>query len=767
MRVRLDSIRIAENRPTVALVLSGGGAKGAAEVGVKKLMDELEIPVDLICGTSMGGLMGGLMALGYPCEYIDSLLRHQDWDITLSDKVGPRYIPYETKAYKSKYIISVPFHYQPESIRERILEQEKYSGNNGVLDLGAHKEDMNTKKGMNTLAGSLPSGYVYGLNVNNLLSSFTVGYQDSIAFRDLPIPFFCVATDLVSCKAKNWGSGSLKTAMRSTMSIPGMFDPVRTQGMILVDGGTRNNFPVDLARTMGADIVVGVELSDQQPTYFEVNNVGNIASQFITMLGKDAYDKNVSCCDIFIKPDLTGYNMLSFKPAAIDTMINRGRDAALAKIDEFMAVKELVGDAGPRLSARPAIDIANTPVQVGSIRFAGLSDRESKMLQEETGFNAGQMVTAKTINHAMSKIQATGCFESVTYSLLGKEAPYDLVFNCVKGPSHQLGFSLRADTEEWVALLFNLGLNTHRLMGSKFDFEFKLGTSQYLKAHYILDLPKCPTLNFEVMGAYTRADMTDPERSCNFSFLQHRESFYISNMKWTRLNLKLGLKNQFYSLPESWYLTSDGYQIPESLRKGTYGSFFAHGGVYTLYNKYYPLRGIDVSFHYEHTIAKKGVSHFLPTHALSFNWMHVFRIGERVALIPDFHLRMLVDKNADSMANSLAMNNYVGGEVAGRYFDHQIPMVGTKDLYFARDHAAVLNMSLRYSPVKNLFLSAKGGYFRDATTLPDLLSSLDPTFMSAALEIGYNTIIGPLRGELFWSSHTNSPGYYISLGFDF
>jgi len=763
----MDSIRLVGNRPTIALVLSGGGAKGSAHVGVKKLMDEMEIPIDLICGTSMGGLMGGLMSMGYSCEYIDSLLRHQNWDITLSDKVHPKFIPYETKDYKTRYLLSIPFHYKPESIDERIREQEKYSPHNGALRLGAHQGDLNTRKGLSALSSSLPSGYVYGFNVSNLLSSFSVGYQDSIAFKDLPIPFFCVATDLVSCKAKNWGSGSVKTAMRSTMSIPALFDPVRTHGMILVDGGTRNNFPVDLARALGADIVVGVDLSDARPSYSEVNNIGDIVSQFISMLGKDAFDKNVPGCDIFIKPDLEGYHMLSFNPAAIDTMINRGYKAAALKTQEFIMLKELVGDAKPYLSAEPATDINHRAVRVRSILFEGVSDRESKMLQEKIQFSAGQLVTAGIISDAMSKIQSTGCFESVTYSLFGKDEPYDLVFSCIAGPTHQLGLGVRADSEEWVALLLNLGLNTHQLMGSKFDFELKVGIQQRIVARYTLDLPRIPTVNFDVTGSHVYAEMRDlSSNKYDMSFLHHMERLYFSNMKWTRLNLKAGIKNQYYNMPITWK-DSDGTQMPERKSVESYGSLFVHGEIVTLESKYYPRHGFNLWFDYDASVAKSHVPGFKPTHALAFNWQHVFPAGRKFAIIPDFHWRSLIDNNGSGIENSQSMSNYVGGSIFGRYFYHQIPMVGVLGIFNALDHAAVINLTLRYNPYKDLFISAKGGYFRDETTFSDMVSSLKPTFTGLAAEVGYNTILGPVKAEVIWSGLTSSVGYYLSFGYDF
>ena len=157
------------------------------------------------------------------------------------------------------------------------------------MDLSADQEEAMVRGAAATTSfNSMPSGYASGLNVGGLIASRTVGYQDSIDFATLPIPFACVAGDMVSCKAKYWTSGPLNTALRSTMSIPVLFEPVRYQDMILIDGGTRNNYPTDVARAMGADIIIGVVLSDDNRSYAQINNLMDMVWQVM--------DQSCRCC---------------------------------------------------------------------------------------------------------------------------------------------------------------------------------------------------------------------------------------------------------------------------------------------------------------------------------------------------------------------------------------------------------------------------------------------------------------------------------------
>ena len=168
MRTKMARIRSTERRPTVGLVLSGGGAKGAAQVGALKFIEELDIPIDLICGTSIGGLLGGLYAIGYKADELEDIFINQDWDKLLTDVVDQKYIPYSTKMYNSKYVLTIPFQTATDLLNSSKKNDEEY------------------KK--QSFMSSLPSGYAYGFNVNNQISSLTVGYQDEMSFNDLPIP---------------------------------------------------------------------------------------------------------------------------------------------------------------------------------------------------------------------------------------------------------------------------------------------------------------------------------------------------------------------------------------------------------------------------------------------------------------------------------------------------------------------------------------------------------------------------------------------------
>ena len=737
-RARLDTVRAQEHRPTVALVLSGGGAKGAAHAGVLKYLEEKQIPVDAVLGTSMGGLVGGLYALGYPASYLDSLLRAQDWGKMLSDRVERRYIPATERRYRDRYLLSVPFNYG--GLRERLGESLQSE----------------TQMRAQALSRSLPSGFVTGLNVGNLISQVSVGYHANRSFSDLPIPYLCVATDLVSCKAKNWTGGSFPLAMRSTMSIPGLFTPVRYRDMVLTDGGMRNNFPTDLAKAIGADIVIGVDLSQGQRDYSRVNNLLEMTDQMIEMLARDAWEHNQNLPDVFIKPDLHEYNMLSFSTEAIDTILARGYQAARDCAAQLDSVKNLMPEGRTLLAAPVARDIGSRPVTLSGVRFTGVQGRNEDYMIHKLGLQEGDSVDAARIEQAVAKLWASHIFNRVGWSLLEQpDGRYELVFHCSYGPAHQLGVGVRADTEELVSGLVYLGLNAHKLRSSRLSLEGRIGQNRYIQGHYVYFDPDLPTINAEVKVGSTTVNLAERKSLYNLRYFYDRESFYFSGMQLVDWDLRAGVKHENYK-PLAW-LTSNGRTLGRDLSalQRDYVGVFGYAMAYTLDDYYYPTGGFSASLGYDLSFGNNRA------HVLAADFRTVLPRGGSVALIPSLYGRSVFGGD-----DNIFQYNLVGGSMQGRYIDHQIPFVGMHRSMFFDKHVAVLNLDLRTRLYKDVYLSLQGGAVREGSDFEDLISGPHGLSLGAAGELGYDSVIGPVKASLHWSDIAGW-GAYLSVGFDF
>ena len=755
VRARMDEIRRREGRPTVGLVLSGGGAKGAAQVGALKYLEEIGMPVDFVCGTSIGGMLGGMYAVGYRSGELEQLFRSQDWDVMLSDYVDPVYIPYSMKMYNSRYVVSIPFDTAREVFDSRMAEGPGYR--------------------RQTFLGSLPSGFAYGFNVNNLLSSLTVGWQDSLSFADLPVPFVCVATDVVSRKARNWSSGSLNTAMRSTMSIPGLFEPVRTDGMVLVDGGTRNNFPTDLARAAGVDCIIGIDLSDSKPGYEEVNNIVDIVWQFIDMLGGDSFQKNIRLPDILIKPSISEYNMMSFSRDAVDTLIRRGYEAAVAESAELLRLRDAVGAADVPSPDR-AVNLAETSVLIGDISFRGVSEKEAAIISKLLTFGEGDEVSKRELDDVMSKFQATGAFASVTWSMLGAVEPYSLVFDFVKAPAHNIGLGVRIDTEEWASVLFNFGLNTNSMTGSKLNFTAKLGQNLKADLHYSLDFARFPAINVKASVSRYKGNLGTPgdDLSYDASYWTHKEMVYLTDVRWTRLNFEAGLKNQYINLNRNTHLGSviEGALSEKALR-GDYIGAFATGRLYTFDDFYYPSKGTDLSFGVNYDFLKAGDPSFNPVITAAANLRTVLPLSDRFAIIPKAGVRTVLSTGStvDSEGHiykdlSVLHTNFVGGAIAGRYTDSQIPFFGIDNVMMADEYLVTATLEFRFSPARKFYVSALAGIVESNDSPARFISEFAPDCWAFGAEAAYDFVAGPVKFNVHWSNRQKW-GIYASFGFDF
>ena len=758
---KLDSIRTVRHRPTVALVLSGGGAKGAAHVGVIKYLESIGMPVDVVMGTSMGGLVGGIYALGYEAEQLDSIIRGIDWDMALSDKVPRDYLSYSAIKYKEKYVLSFPFLYDKKDYMRKIESDQQYTRRVDDIHFGAGEADA-TNMVKDNLLGSLPSGMVYGQNVNNIFSSLSVGYQDVTDFYDLPIPFLCVATDLVSGTAKIWTEGKLNTALRSTMSIPGLFAPVRVDGMVLVDGGMRNNYPTDLAKKVGADIVIGVNLSEGYKNYNEINNLADIINTGIDMLGRTSFESNIDIPDVNIKPDLHEFNMLSFDDRSIDTIINRGYQAALAVAAKLDSIKAVVGSDRTVFHNDPADDIRLRKVLVSGVEIAGVDDKESLYLMNKIKVGAGSRMGNEEIEDAVATIFGTNAFDYVNYELIGDEEPYRLRFNCKRGPICQLGLGGRFDTEEIVSVLVNLGVGVHKIQGSSLDFTGKVGTNPNASLTYSYISPKGMSFNVMAGVRYTdRNTFSIGDNRFRINFLDVRQEIFLSNIKWSTFFLKTGFRNDYYNVNSVMAEQAFGDYDVNQL-SNDYVTFFFNARKDSFDNAYIPTKGKSFGLSYDWVFGG-GPQKFNNFHAITLDAKQVVG-GDRFAFIPSVNVRYLIGDEVP-----VPFTNTIGGSMAGRYLDQQIPFIGINNAAAMQKILGVVRADWRVKLLKNNYLTAIANYALSCDEISAFKNWNEDVagYLGCGLQYTYNSIVGPLSLNVHWSSYTHNVGLYLSLGFDF
>ena len=755
MRHRMDSIR--QHRPTVALVLSGGGAKGAATVGAMQYLKRYNFPIDIVAGTSVGGLLGSLYAMGYDEDYLDTLIHTTDWDKALSDKVDKSYIPYSRIRYKEKYLLSIPFYYRKDDYLSSVKGEASLSdGISRKFNFGAQGAGAEDVK--SNLLGSLPSGFVYGQNVNQIFTSRTVGYSDSTDFSKFPIPLVCVATDVVSSKAKIWHDGSVNLAMRSTMSIPGLFVPVRTDGMVLIDGGMRNNYPANIVRKLGADIVIGIDLAGEELKMDQIQNLSDIIMQSIDMFSNDSREYNLPLIDVSIHPDLTGYNMLSFNEEAIEAMYWSGYKAAAAVAPQLDSLRKRLGKAGRYLQAPPAKDVRRDPVVIEAIDVVGVPPKEADYIRSRLYIKPGSIVNARIIEEDVARIFGKGAYEYVNYELRGEKEPYRLTIICKRGPIHQFGMGVRLDSDNLVSILLNLGLNTHAMSGHSLDFVGRISTNPYAELHYAYNAPVFATFNASAFVRYTnRPFLSSGAEKMNISFIQGTQEIYVSNMQWSKLDVKIGVQNKFFKVQTILSSAPGDYDFALDFKD--YPGAFITGRVETMDNGYFPTKGISAGFKAE-LVTRAIYPNEKPVFGvISADGMLPLSIG-RITVIPQGSLRILLGEDIP-----IQYANIMGGDIAGHYIDQQIPFVGVGSMAFRRNCLAVARLDARMGLWKNHYASVIGNVSYDFLNFRNMWSG--ELVGGVGLCYAYNSVFGPLKLQLHWSTLTKSVGAYLSLGYNF
>jgi len=718
-------------------------------------------------GTSMGAIIGGLYSIGYSAGEIDSLISSQDWSVIMSDQIPRKEITYEERYYRSRYPIRVPF-----SLGERALPKDISAASNEMSNSSELSSDTLTRGGISIL-DNLPMALVNGQNIYNLFTSLSAGYQDSLDFNRMPIPFACVAADVISKKEVVFRSGHFVDAIRSSMAIPGYFAPVRIGDMVLVDGGALNNYPVDVARQMGADIIIGVKLGKvdevEQPC---VNNIGDLVSEIIDMYTDSKLQHNIDSTDILIRPSTKGFGTLSFDAGSIRSLIANGEEAArqlepqLKELHSLLEAQKLSEDSvlvGPRpmdtrMRYNKAIRLDRDSVTLGYVSYSGLTPYQHQLLFRHSSLVPGAKLAGGEIDREITRFYNTSAFESVTYTLKGKESPYGMHIKFVPGYNSEIGLGFRMDTEEIAVVSFETGINRYALYGSSFDLVAKLSYNPVLKMRYSYSFPSAFKFNAEYLLRSSLVLVDD-----YFKFVDNTFRLNVSSRRFIDMYTELGLEYKNFHNKSSQYLIYDSalpYDVDHSRRNFVSCRFEAN--LNTMDDDNIPAKGGDFSLEAFYCFPKlssgDGNSPFSGLSA-HFRYALSTRNG-RFALIPEIYHRTVIGNNIPS-----SFMNLMGGYVAGRYMDQQIPFVGFIGTSAFGKSLTSAQLDCRIGIAGNHYLNATASYAFDGNTLGEVFN-LNGIWGARAGYL-YNSKLGPLSLNLFWSDFTSRFGFYASFGYSF
>ena len=725
-RVRMDSVR--RERPVVALVLSGGGAKGAAQIPVLKYLDSIGLRPDMIVGTSIGGLVGGLYACGYSGKELEELFLNMAWDTMIRDLASNRYDNLHVKDFDSRCQLSFAF-------GKRM----------GDFVTGRRREG-------DIRRSLLGSGVCQGQNISNLLASLTAAHGDECNFLDLPIPFVCVASDMVSARPKVWHSGDLVTAMRSSMTIPGLFSLVKTHDMVLLDGSLRSNFPVEVARAMGADTVIGVDISSPPLKAEEINTLMDIIYQTTDVMGRETYDAAITGTDIYIRPDLHGFSLLSFGQNDIATIMQRGSDE-LKK--HTTRLKKLAPDQRSTLNAQRSNHLDT--LSIARVSFVGIDEGAERYLRHL--LHLGDRLTARDIQDAVEMMMGTKAFENVTYRILGPRPPYILQFSCLPAATGVLGVGVRFDSYEMGAILLHAGLNTHSLTGHKATLEGRLGQRSQLSGGYSFHTRQGVNLGVDASIEYMRhGSFIVDSHTYQSSHLHNRADAFAEFMPWRQVAFRTG------AMIDQWHLytlldDNDNLNHSHNLNSQLFASLFARIRTDTWDDPYFPTRGVkgDLLGHlFFHEI--QGPTPFFYT--LSGNISAAIPVG-RLTILPSLATRY-VSLDVIPYMNALSVT------ASSRILEQQIPFVGLGEATFCGRMLSTAGITLRMNVIGKHHVSLLAQALHQSDELySHFLADRSSSALGLGLEYAYQSPAGPLRLIAHWSTIDHTFGLLLNLGVDF
>jgi len=371
-------------RPKIGLALSGGGARGGAHVGVLKALEELDVPIDYIAGTSMGAIIGGMYAAGYNADELEQVLEDMNWSGAMTDKLPRRQQSMRKKDLDAQFLI--PY-----------------------------------RVGFNKGGIQLPLGVVEGQHLDQVFHRILLPVQGISDFDQLSIPFRAVATDLVTGEEVVISGGSLPDALRASMSVPGAFAPVVLNGRKLVDGGMVNNLPVSVVRDMGADIVIAVDISTPLLTEEQLVSVLKVAEQltgFLTRRNTEEQIASLGPGDILLIPDLEGVSAADFENA--DEIAKKGLEAAMARREDLAVLSmPQVQDPAER---PPILDHSLPAYLVQFITINNGSVLDDEIIRSRLELEPGQPLDILALEKSVDRVYGLDVFESVTYNLVRNEA---------------------------------------------------------------------------------------------------------------------------------------------------------------------------------------------------------------------------------------------------------------------------------------------------------------------------------------------------------
>ena len=714
-----DSIK----RPKIGLVLSGGGAKGFAHIGVLKVLEEAGIKIDYIGGTSMGAIIGGLYATGYNAAQIDSIFKQTNFDELIND-----YIPRGSKNFYGKrndelYAIVLPF---------------------------------------SNLRVGIPEALSKGMYNYNLLSSLTRNVRHVRDFNKLPTPFLCIGTDIETGQEVLLNKGNLAQAMVASAAFPSLFSPVEVDGKLLVDGGVVNNYPIKEVRNLGADIIIGVDVQDDLLTRKNLKNATRILVQITNLQSIDKMKRKIKDTDVYIKPDIRDYGVISFDKGS--EIIRRGEDAAF---EVYEKIKVLADEQN--FYRKPKLEVASDTLEIEKINSTKLDNYTKEYITSKLRFKSGSKICYEDLVKGINNINATQNFSAISYSLEPNGEKDDLNLFLAENPTQTyLKLGLHYDGLYKSGVLLNLTHKKTFLKNDNTSLDIVLGDNFRYDLNYYVENgfnisfgfnSRLNQFNRNVTESISSQTTDNPDINLiNVDFLDITNQAYFQTIFVQKFLMGGGLEYKFLKIKSPTIGNTDPV-IDES----NYFSVFGYLKYDSFDSKSFPKSGWYLSGDVQTYLASSDYTG-------QFNPFSTAKAEIGIARTV-FNKATIKFQSEAGMAfgnESVPFFDYILGGYGYYKVNNFNYFYGYDFLSISGDSYIKAGITFDYEIFKKNHVNFSANY---ANLGDDLFSTVDwidmPKYSGYAVGYGLETIIGPIEVKYSWSPELPKGYTWFSIGFLF
>ena len=715
--------------PRVGLVLSGGGAKGLAQIGVLKTLDSLGVRVDYISGTSMGSVVGALYASGYTGKQLDSIAKDFEFQTIINDEVPRESKTFFERKNAEKYAFSLP---------------------------------------VNNYKIQLPSSISRGQNMFNLFTKLTLSVSGITDFSKLPIPFYCIATDMQTGQEIVLDHGSLAQAIAASSALPTLFQPITLDNKLLMDGGIVNNYPIEGLKSKNLDVIIGVDVQGSLLDKSRLNSVSDILIQINNFSAVKEMKAKAKFTDIYIHPNVDEYSLISFEDK--NEIIKNGEIATKAFLDELKAIAAAQNYQKEAIKS-PHFD----KIKINKIEIKGNEKYTASYILGKLRFRSNEMISYDDFSKGVNNLVATNNFDSFLYKFSPSDLGYDLYAKVIESKNTTfIKLGLHYDQLYKSAVLLNLTKKQLLLKNDVLSLDFILGDNSRYNFDYYIDKGFYWSVgfnsNFKGFNYSTQPSglintlnyPTADEIQMSFSDFTHQ--FFVETLVRKDLALKIGLefKNLKITTKDNSFLTvfdTTEYKFEDSNFFSGFGSL----KIDTIDNKFFPTSGFlfEGGFQYyfvssdrngnfnDFSIVKSQISKaFEITDQLSFN------IGTQGGFVV-----------GDSSTKAL---HFGLGGYGQNYFNNFSSFYGYDYLALIGDSFVKADATVDYEILKKHHFNVSANF---ANIGEDIFLNSEwfqpPSYGGYSIGYGYETIFGPIEVKYNWSEQTKKTGFFVNVGYWF